>query len=242
MGKLTTSCSTLGYAMAGATIAAAAAAEEWIGRGDERAAEEAAANAMRAALNTIDFANYVPADGAVYPEDAYGYALKSTAALIKAEVGVEAVAIDLGGWDTHNNQGPISGAMAGLMASLAGGLAAFHLDMFSGNGRNVTVVAMSEFERRLDENGSFGTDTIDYSAIAFAGGVTIDLQAGQTSVNGGNTWIAEATVTRRRVVATWPSPSCTWIVVRQDPTCRCRWGTAPTGANAVSNSPSPSKS
>lgn len=59
MGKLTTSCSTLGYAMAGATIAAAAAAEEWIGRGDERAAEEAAANAMRAALNTIDFAGHV---------------------------------------------------------------------------------------------------------------------------------------------------------------------------------------
>ena len=42
MGKLTTSCSTLGYAMAGATIAAAMAAEGWVGRGDEIGAERAA--------------------------------------------------------------------------------------------------------------------------------------------------------------------------------------------------------
>jgi fructose-1,6-bisphosphatase II / sedoheptulose-1,7-bisphosphatase len=59
MGTLTTSCSTLGYAMAGATIAAATAAEGWIGRGDEQAAELAAAEAMRAALNAIDFAGHV---------------------------------------------------------------------------------------------------------------------------------------------------------------------------------------
>lgn len=59
MGKLTTSCSTLGYAMAGATIAAATAAETWIGRGDEQAAEEAAAKAMRDALNAIDFSGRV---------------------------------------------------------------------------------------------------------------------------------------------------------------------------------------
>lgn len=45
--------------MAGATIAAATAAEGWIGRGDEQAAEEAAANAMREALNAIDFSGHV---------------------------------------------------------------------------------------------------------------------------------------------------------------------------------------
>ena len=44
--------------------------------------------------------------------------------LIKAAVGVEAVAIDVQGWDTHSNQGPISGTMATLMTTLAGGLAA----------------------------------------------------------------------------------------------------------------------
>lgn len=57
--KLTVSCSALGYAMSGATIAAAMAAEAWVGRGDEQAAEEAAAAAMRDALNAIDFSGRV---------------------------------------------------------------------------------------------------------------------------------------------------------------------------------------
>ena len=59
MSTLATSCSTLGYAMAGATIAAATAAEGWVGRGDERAAEQAAVAAMCDALNAIAFAGRV---------------------------------------------------------------------------------------------------------------------------------------------------------------------------------------
>ncbi|MFT3724347.1 MAG: class II fructose-bisphosphatase [Hyphomonadaceae bacterium] len=57
--KLVTSCSTLGYAISGATVAAAMAAEGWVGRGDEQGAEEAAAHAMRDALNIIDFTGHV---------------------------------------------------------------------------------------------------------------------------------------------------------------------------------------
>lgn len=59
MGKLTTSCSTVGFAMAGATIAAATAAEGWVGRGDEIRAERAAVAAMREALGAIDFSGRV---------------------------------------------------------------------------------------------------------------------------------------------------------------------------------------
>jgi fructose-1,6-bisphosphatase II / sedoheptulose-1,7-bisphosphatase len=59
MGKLTTSCSTLGYAMAGATIAAAMAAEGWVGRGDESAAAQAAVAAMREVLDAIAFSGRV---------------------------------------------------------------------------------------------------------------------------------------------------------------------------------------
>ena len=110
-------------------------------------------------LNTINFAGYVPAGGAVYPTGSFGTALKSTAALIKAEVGVEAVAIDLSGFDTHNNQGNFAGGFfANLMSTLANGMAAFYADMFTGPAPNVTVVAMSEFGRRLGENASNGTD------------------------------------------------------------------------------------
>ncbi len=122
-------------------------------------------------LSTIDFAHYVPAAGAVYPTGGSGTALKSTAALIKADVGVEAVAIDLGGWDTHTNQGVTgSGAMATLMTQLAGGLAAFNSDMFSTTVcRNVTVVVLTEFGRRLAENGTHGTDHGHGSAMLVLG-------------------------------------------------------------------------
>lgn len=109
-------------------------------------------------LNTINFAGYVPGGGAAYPSGSFGYAMKTTAALIKAEVGVEAVSIDVGGWDTHTGQGVFTGAMANLMTSLSSALAAFHLDLWSGNGKNVVVVIMSEFGRRPLENGGLGTD------------------------------------------------------------------------------------
>ena len=109
-------------------------------------------------LNTIDFAGYIPNAGSVYPATGFGTALKSSAALIKAQVGVEAIAIDLGGWDTHTVQGTQTGYMATLMAQLANTLAAFHNDVIRGGGPGVTVVVMSEFGRQLVENGSQGTD------------------------------------------------------------------------------------
>src|SRR5262249_16364230 len=109
-----------------------------------------------------DFLHYQPANGAVYPaggSGTLGYSMKATAALIKADVGVEAVAIDVSGWDTHNNQGSRVGAMADLMTKLSNTLAAFHLDVLTGStSRNVTVVVMSEFGRRFVENASFGLD------------------------------------------------------------------------------------
>ncbi|MFO0831746.1 MAG: DUF1501 domain-containing protein [Phycisphaerales bacterium] len=110
-------------------------------------------------LNTINFAGYVPSNGAVYPgTTGFAYAMRTTAALIRAQVGVEAVAIDVGGWDLHDNLGPISGSMANLMGALAQTLAAFYQDVIAGGGPGVTVVVMSEFGRRLLENGNLGTD------------------------------------------------------------------------------------
>lgn len=108
-------------------------------------------------LDAIDFVNYQPSGGAVYPQTDIGYALKSSAALIKAQVGVEAIAIDLGGWDTHNAQGPIDGQMAALMTSLSNSLGAFHTDIFT-DLSNMVAVVMSEFGRNVRQNGSIGTD------------------------------------------------------------------------------------
>lgn len=110
-------------------------------------------------LNSINFEGYTPAGGAVYPVGNFGTALKQTAALIKAEVGVEAVAIDVGGWDTHDDQGNFDGGtMHTLMTRLASGIAAFYADLVDQNAPDFTLVVLSEFGRRLAENGSNGTD------------------------------------------------------------------------------------
>lgn len=109
-------------------------------------------------LNTIDFAGYQPAGGAAYPPTHLGLALSSTAALIKAEIGVEAIAIDVQGWDTHAQQGPVTGRMGALLADLANAVGAFYTDMFTGATPRVTLVVMSEFGRRLAENSAGGTD------------------------------------------------------------------------------------
>lgn len=110
-------------------------------------------------LNTINFSTYQPGGGAVYPTGSLGYALRTTAALIRAEVGVEAVAVDVGGWDTHNNQGnQPGGILNNLMGTVASSVAAFYQDIVTGGGPNVIVLVISEFGRRARENASAGTD------------------------------------------------------------------------------------
>lgn len=109
-------------------------------------------------LNGIGFPTYQPAGGAVYPATAFGYAMKSAAALVKANLGVEAIAIDKGGWDLHANLGPTTGAMNTLLDDLAKGMQAFHRDVLQNSSQNAVVVVMSEFGRRAAENGSLGVD------------------------------------------------------------------------------------
>lgn len=115
--------------------------------------------ATLALLQSVNINGYMPAGGADYGVTGMGLAMRSAAALIRAQVGVEAIAIDLGGWDTHNSQGTTTGFLAGLMGTLAGGLAAFYDDLTHGvSPPSFTVVIMSEFGRQLNENGSAGTD------------------------------------------------------------------------------------
>jgi uncharacterized protein (DUF1501 family) len=124
-------------------------------------------------LATIDFPNYVPSGGAVYPDSNFGRALKSAAALIKANVGVEAVHLDKDGWDTHSDQGTLAGEMNALMDDLALGLAAFHKDMFAGGRSDFTLIALSEFGRTAAENNSSGTDHGTATAVIVMGGAVI---------------------------------------------------------------------
>jgi uncharacterized protein (DUF1501 family) len=117
------------------------------------------------ALGAINAGAYAPPSGSyAYPaistnaRGLFSRAMQQTAALIRAEIGVEAVAIDLDGWDLHSALGPITGSMANLMAAIAGTLRAFYEDVIIRGGKSVTVVLMSEFGRRVAENGSMGVD------------------------------------------------------------------------------------
>ncbi len=125
--------------------------------------------ALLQTVEQLDPEHYTPRPEARYPAGEFGLALRQTALLIKAEVGLEVAAVDLGGWDTHFAQGGSDGLMAGLLRDLADGLAAFHADLVDYLGR-VTVVVMSEFGRRLSENASLGTDHGHGSALFLLGG------------------------------------------------------------------------
>jgi uncharacterized protein (DUF1501 family) len=109
---------------------------------------------LLAALEKLEPDRYRPDGGARYPNSDFGRALAQIAQLIKADLGLEVACLDLGGWDSHIGQGPL---LEGLMRDLAAGLAAFHADLGPRINR-VTLLAMSEFGRRVRENGGLGTD------------------------------------------------------------------------------------
>jgi uncharacterized protein (DUF1501 family) len=141
---------------------------QWLSRNYAQATEAVSNAALDssntiALLQSINFNGYRPANGATYPNSGFGNVLRSTAALIKADVGVEAIHAFKGGWDTHANQGAAPGVdgqgMHNNMMDLAMSLAAFHADVIQGTtAYGVTVVVISEFGRNARENGTRGTD------------------------------------------------------------------------------------
>jgi uncharacterized protein (DUF1501 family) len=108
-------------------------------------------------LKTADPAKYTPAAGAEYPGGQFGNSLKQIAQILKANLGVEAAFADIGGWDTHQNQGNIDGQLAGRLREFSAGLAAFWTDMGDQAG-DIVLVTMSEFGRTCRQNGTGGTD------------------------------------------------------------------------------------
>lgn len=105
--------------------------------------------------------NYVVANGARYPDGDLGDAMRDTARLVKAQVGVQIVTIDYGGWDMHSHLGTLAStglpSMNGMVANLGKALAAFFTDLGT-LGSRVTLVTLTEFGRRLRENGARGLD------------------------------------------------------------------------------------
>jgi uncharacterized protein (DUF1501 family) len=140
--------------------------------------------------------NYKPAGNAKYPEHELGNGLKSIARLIRADLGVQAMSIDFGGWDTHELQADgNNGHMPDMLSILGNGLSAFYTDLdAAGVSKRATVVVMSEFGRRLTENESSGTDHGHGGAMFVLGG----------NVNGG------------KVYGSWPGLSDEQLFERTD--------------------------
>ncbi len=108
-------------------------------------------------LKSADPQHYTPAPGANYPKGRFGDALRQTAQLIKANLGVQIAFTDIGGWDHHVNEGAVEGQLSNVLRDFSQSIAAFWTDL-GPLGEDTVIVSMSEFGRTARENGNRGTD------------------------------------------------------------------------------------
>jgi len=120
-------------------------------------------------LKIADPAKYQPDNGADYPRGPFGQALKQIAQLTKSNVGLEVAFADLGGWDTHVNQGAAQGQLANRLDDFARSIAALVADL-GDRMEDTVVLTMSEFGRAVNENGNRGTDHGHGNAMMVIGG------------------------------------------------------------------------
>lgn len=97
------------------------------------------------------------ARAATYPAGRLAEQLRDLASLLHADVGLEAAALDVQGWDHHANEGGNEGTLATMLGDLASALAAFTTDLGPRLDRTLVLV-LSEFGRTARENGNRGTD------------------------------------------------------------------------------------
>jgi uncharacterized protein (DUF1501 family) len=110
------------------------------------------------AVVDLDPARAQRARKGLYPEGDLGDALSSVARTLRADVGVSAVTVDSGDWDMHVGLGAHgTGWMQQNAGDLAASIAAFFTDLGPVADR-VTLVTISEFGRRVQENANGGLD------------------------------------------------------------------------------------
>ena len=112
---------------------------------------------------------YLPQNGADYPRSQFGFRLLQIAQLIKANVGLEIAFADVGGWDTHVNQGSSTGQLAQRLDDFSHSIAALVTDL-GDKMDDVVILTMSEFGRMARENGNRGTDHGHAGALFVIGG------------------------------------------------------------------------
>ncbi len=117
---------------------------------------------QRTALQAIQSSDVIAAaersyrSNVEYPDNRFGHDLQLIAKLIAGGVSGRVFYASIGGFDTHADQ---AGVHARLLAQVATGLVAFRRDLIRQRAwEKVAILGFSEFGRRVDENGSQGTD------------------------------------------------------------------------------------
>jgi uncharacterized protein (DUF1501 family) len=127
----------------------------------------------QAAFDTLDrvasVANY--SSTLAYPNNGFALALRAVAGVLARGIGTRVFWVQTGGYDTHSAQGVQNGGYATLMSTLGDGLVAFYKDLSNqGLLAQTMVLQFSEFGRRIQENGSAGTDHGAASIMLALGG------------------------------------------------------------------------
>jgi uncharacterized protein (DUF1501 family) len=123
------------------------------------------------------------ADSSVRGNEAKRFAelMRAAARFLTADKGPRIAVVELGGWDTHANQGADNGVLANRLAALDAGLVNLHAGL-GDTWRQTVVAVVTEFGRTVHVNGTRGTDHGTGTAAVLAGG----------AIKGG------------RVIADWP--------------------------------------
>jgi uncharacterized protein (DUF1501 family) len=128
----------------------------------------------QAAFATLDrvasVANYTPS--VAYPNNnGFALALRAVAGALSSGIGTRIFWVQTGGYDTHSAQNTLNGSYSALMTTLNDGLSSFYNDLSNqGLLGNTLILQFSEFGRRIQENGSQGTDHGAASIMMALGG------------------------------------------------------------------------
>jgi uncharacterized protein (DUF1501 family) len=129
-------------------------------------------NAALGAVSSMQKLQKKPSDPKAlgYPQTGLGNALHDVARLVNANLGLRVATVDYGNWDMHVGLGTSdAGWMHNQLTEMSTALAAFAKELGT-NLNKVTLITLSEFGRRVEENGSQGLDHGHGNAVLVLGG------------------------------------------------------------------------
>jgi uncharacterized protein (DUF1501 family) len=105
---------------------------------------------------------------ASYPATGLGRSLALAAQIVGSNLGTKVIYVEHGSFDTHVSQ---KATQNQLLMQFSNAIGAFYDDLSAhGNERRVLTLTFSEFGRRIEENGSRGTDHGEASPLFLIGG------------------------------------------------------------------------